>query len=251
METKKVVLEVRNLCKSFGEHLVHDNVSFCLYEGEGVGLLGTSGAGKSVLLRALVGLVSPDSGEILFKGKRIDQNTEKEWDQTRLQISYSFQNGALFDSLSVGENLAFPLENHTSLSTDEIDQRIHSYLKMIGLEGIQDLYPVDLSGGMQKRVGMARSLILSPSIVLYDEPTAGLDPENCAKIVNLMKKLQTTERSSIFITHDIPSALKFCDRLLILHEKKIYFEGTPKDFLHSDDPVLRSFIEHFDIFLEK
>ena len=194
------------------------------------------------MLRTIIGLERADDGEIIYKGKRIDNLSEDELVQFRIQISYSFQSGALFDSVNVFENIAYPLFEHTKLNYKQIQEKVSEMLKMIDLPGRESLMPSDLSGGMQKRVGMARSMILSPEIVLYDEPTAGLDPANTLNVVSLMEKLKKQGLASIFVTHDIPSAIMLCDRILVLFEGKIRFNDTPTAFQNSSDPRVQKFI---------
>ena len=240
---KLPILSAQHLKKSFGEHQVLQDLSFDLFKGECLGLLGGSGSGKSVTLRSLIGLERIDGGQILFKADRIDNLSETALLKVRTQISYSFQSGALFDSLNVFENIAYPLYEHTKLSYKEIQQKVAEILGLIDLKGKEEVMPSDLSGGMQKRVGMARAMILDPQIILYDEPTAGLDPVNTKNVVSLMKKLKEREYSSIFVTHDIPSALELCDRLIILHLGKIIFEGSPREFIDSKDPVVLRFAQ--------
>jgi phospholipid/cholesterol/gamma-HCH transport system ATP-binding protein len=237
----QVMLEVNNLWKSFDHKNIHQGVSFQLFKGETIGLLGHSGSGKSVLLRSLIGLEEIDQGEIHFMGQRIDHLPEEDYCQLRQKISYSFQNGALFDSLTVSENIAYPLMEHTQLSDSEIENKITSLLRLIQMEGASELMPSELSGGMQKRVGLARSIALSPSVILYDEPTAGLDPINTENILNLMQQFKLSGYAGIFVTHDMPAARKICDRILLLREGKIYFSGTIQDFDQSPDPFVRSF----------
>lgn len=236
------LLEIIDIYKSFDIKEVHKGVSFALSKGERIGLLGASGTGKSVLLRSIVGLEFIDQGRILYNGERIDNLSEKDYPRIRKSISYSFQSGALFDSMNVFENLAFPLFEHTDLSLEEIDAKIHEVLKLIGLEGIQHLLPSDLSGGMQKRVGMARSMILNPDIILYDEPTAGLDPANTVNVVKVMKKFSDTGVTSIFVTHDIPAAKEFCDRIIILDKGHVAFDSTIEEFNNSDSSIVRKFL---------
>ena len=212
----ETILELKNVSKSFSEKPIHRGVSFKLQKGETVGLLGYSGTGKSVLLRSIIGLEEIDGGEIYYRNSRIDQLSEESLFKIRTQISYSFQSGALFDSMNVFENIAFPLFEHTTLSEDEIDLKVSQVLNLIGLKDAKELMPSDLSGGMQKRVGLARAMILDPEIILYDEPTAGLDPVNIEIILNIMQSFKRRGFSGIFVTHDIPAAKKVCYRLLIL-----------------------------------
>lgn len=237
-----VILELKNIHKTFGKNQIHKGVSLTLHRGESLGLLGGSGTGKSVLLRSIIGLERIDIGEILFEGKRIDNLKEDQLTPYRIKISYSFQSGALFDSINVFENIAYPLFEHTTYSYHQIKDQVANMLKLIDLEGKEELMPSDLSGGMQKRVGMARSMILNPEIILYDEPTAGLDPANTLNVVSLMQKLKEKGLASIFVTHDIQSAIMLCDRIVVLHEGKIAFNDTPLAFQNSEDPIVRKFI---------
>lgn len=236
------ILEVKDVFKSFEGKEVHRGVSFTLKEGETLGLLGPSGTGKSVLLRSLIGLDVIDEGEIVYRGLRIDQLSEKQFCKVRTKISYSFQSGALFDSISVFENVAYPLFEHTKLKESEIESKVMEILEVVNMADARDLMPSDLSGGMQKRVGLARSMALHPDILLYDEPTAGLDPINVEMVIDVMKKFKSKGLSGIFVTHDIPAAMKICDRVVILKQGKVGFYGTIKEFENSDDPFVQSFL---------
>jgi phospholipid/cholesterol/gamma-HCH transport system ATP-binding protein len=238
----EVILELKNIHKSFGNNQIHSGINLTLHKGESLGLLGGSGTGKSVLLRSIIGLEQIDKGEILFGGKRIDRLSENALTPYRIKISYSFQSGALFDSINVFENVAYPLFEHTKFSYNQIKDKVAEMLRLIDLEGKEELMPSDLSGGMQKRVGMARAMILNPEIILYDEPTAGLDPANTLNVVNLMQKLKLKGLASIFVTHDIPSAIMLCDRIVVLHEGKIAFNDTPEKFQNSENPIVKKFI---------
>lgn len=235
------ILSVKNIEKRFEGKTVHRGVSFSLRKGETLGLLGHSGSGKSVLLRSLIGLEEIDSGEIYYHQERIDQLAEEDYFPIRTKISYAFQSGALFDSISVFENVAYPLFEHTRLREEEIEERVTEILKLVNMEEARDLMPSDLSGGMQKRVGLARSMALNPEILLYDEPTAGLDPVNVELVLDIMKRFKQRGFSGIFVTHDIPAAKRICDRLVILKDGIIYFEGTPAEFDQSEDPFIKSF----------
>ncbi|MGB0453482.1 MAG: ABC transporter ATP-binding protein [Bacteriovoracaceae bacterium] len=237
------ILEIQDIKKSFGKKEVHRGISFSLHKGESLGLLGSSGTGKSVLLRSIVGLEFIDSGKVLFQDQEIQDLKEEDYFKVRTQISYSFQSGALFDSLNVFDNLAYPLYEHTDLPYEEIVKKVITALDFVDLENSESLMPSDLSGGMQKRVGMARSLILEPQIILYDEPTAGLDPINTQRIVKVMKRFKAMGQSSIFVTHDIPSAFEICDRIVMINEGKVVFNGTTEEFKNSDDPFINSFIQ--------
>lgn len=236
------ILELKDIHKAFGSNKIHRGINLTLHRGESLGLLGGSGTGKSVLLRSIIGLERIDSGAIFFEGKRIDNLSEDQLIPFRIKISYSFQSGALFDSINVFENIAYPLFEHTTFSYHQIKDKVAQMLKLIDLEGKEELMPSDLSGGMQKRVGMARSMILDPEIILYDEPTAGLDPANTLNVVSLMQKLKKKGLASIFVTHDIPSAIMLCDRIIVLHEGEIAFNDTPQKFQNSEDPIVKKFI---------
>jgi phospholipid/cholesterol/gamma-HCH transport system ATP-binding protein len=224
--TAATVVEFRGFKKRFGRKLVHKDVSFELKKGECLGLLGGSGAGKSVILRSLIGLERPDEGQIFVDGVDITPMSETQLIEIRKKVAYVFQNGALFDSMSVYDNLAYPLRAHTTLTEDEIGVRIHEQLGEFGLEDNARLFPASLSGGMQKRVGLARSIILQPSIVLYDEPTAGLDPYNTIRIQEMILRLKAKGVSAIFVTHDMPSVFAVCDRIALLLEGTIQAIGT-------------------------
>lgn len=238
------ILEIKNIHKSFDEKKVHRGVSFNLKSGETIGLLGPSGTGKSILLRSIIGLEEIDEGEIYFHQKRIDTLNELELYRIRTQISYAFQNGALFDSDTVFENVAYPLFEHTKLSEKEVQIRVNEILKIVNMENATDLMPSDLSGGMQKRIGLARAIILNPEIILYDEPTAGLDPVNVEMVLEIMNKFRLKGMSGIFVTHDIPAAKKICDRILILKDGKIGFNGTIEEFENSNDIYVQSFLKN-------
>jgi phospholipid/cholesterol/gamma-HCH transport system ATP-binding protein len=235
------LLEIKNVAKTFGDKAIHKNVNFSLYKGETIGLLGHSGSGKSVLLRSIIGLEQIDSGEILFRNVRIDNLSEEALYPVRTKISYSFQSGALFDSVSVFENVAYPLFEHTNMTEDEVEVKVMAILKMVAMESARDLKPSEISGGMQKRVGLARSMALNPEILLYDETTAGLDPVNVELVLSIMNQFKEQGFSGIFVTHDIPAAKRICDRILILNKGEIYFQGTPADFENSQDEFIKTF----------
>ena len=238
----KVALDVRNLHKSFGDKSVHQGVSFQLHQGEILGLFGGSGTGKSVILRSIIGLERPDQGQIIFEDTDIVRLKEAQLTQIRTQIGYVFQNGALFDSLTVEENLAYPLKEHTSLSQAEIHVRVNQMLELIDMKGSNRLFPNELSGGMQKRAGLARAIILEPKIILFDEPTAGLDPLNTKRLLDNIKNLKTSGITGIFVTHDIPSAFEVADRIAILYQGKIYIIDTTENIKKSKDPLVQSFV---------
>jgi phospholipid/cholesterol/gamma-HCH transport system ATP-binding protein len=236
------IVEFRNFQKRFGSKLVHKDVSFTLNRGECLGLLGGSGAGKSVILRSLIGLEKPDSGQIFVDGVDITRMKEIDLIEIRKKVAYVFQNGALFDSMSVFENLAYPLRAHTKLSERDIADRVHELLSEFGLDGNANVYPANLSGGMQKRVGLARSIILQPKVVLYDEPTAGLDPYNTIRIQEMITRLKQKGVSAIFVTHDMPSVFAVCDRIALLLEGKISAIGTRAELERATDGKLNRFV---------
>ena len=239
----RAVIQFRGFQKRFGSKQVHRDVTFEVFEGECLGLLGGSGAGKSVILRSLIGLEKPDAGQILIEGVDIVPMRERHLIEIRKKVAYVFQNGALFDSMSVYENLAYPLRAHTKLSEDEIRSRILTQLAEFDLQSADRVMPANLSGGMQKRVGLARSIILQPKIVLYDEPTAGLDPHNTLRIQDMILRLKKRGVSSIFVTHDMPSAFAVCDRIALLREGKIQAIGTRQDLeAEGKDSLLNRFV---------
>lgn len=243
----KPVLEIKGLCKSFGPRRVLDNIELTLHDGEVLALFGGSGTGKSVILRSIIGLEKPDAGSILFKGQDLIPLTENELIETRKKVAYVFQNGALFDSMTVYENLAYPLREHTDLDEAGIQREIMNMLDLISMKGSENLLPANLSGGMQKRVGLARAIILRPEIVLYDEPTAGLDPTNTKNLLDLVNKLRAKGSTGIFVTHDIPAAFMIADRIAILYNRKIHVVDTIDNIKKSDDPVVKGFIGMFHI----
>lgn len=237
------VIDVSHFKKSFGTKLVHQDVSFQVNKGECLGLVGGSGAGKSVILRSLIGLEKPDSGSIKIDGQEVTGLKESEWIFIRKKVAYAFQGGALFDSMTVFENLAYPLEEHTSLSSSEIQHKIEEQLKDFGLSGTEKLFPNELSGGMQKRVGLARAMMLEPSILLYDEPTAGLDPYNTKRIQELILALKSKGVTSILVTHDMPTAFAVCDQFAFLKDKVIKEQGSAEELKKQQNNLLHQFIE--------
>lgn len=241
--SEEIILELKNIKKRFKDKVVHDGVSLGLRKGEILSLFGGSGTGKSVCLRCIIGLERPDGGEILFHGRDISKIPETRLIDTRKSIAYVFQGGALFDSMTVEENLAYPLVEHTKLSDEEIKKKITSMLELIKMQGSENLLPASLSGGMQKRVGLARAIILEPEVILYDEPTAGLDPQNTRNLIEIMAKLRTNGRTGILVTHDIPAALEVSDRIAILYNRKIHIIDTVDNIKKSTDPVVKAFIE--------
>lgn len=237
-----IALEVKGLHKMFGDKIVHRGVSFQLRKHEILGLFGGSGSGKSVILRSIIGLEKPDDGQVLFAGKDLVSLTERQLLPIRTKIGFVFQNGALFDSLTVEENLAYPLRAHTSLTEPEIMQRVNEMLALIDMKGSNQLLPNELSGGMQKRAGLARATILNPEVILFDEPTAGLDPVNTKRLLENIKKLKQKGMTGIFVTHDIPAAFEIADRIAILYNGRIQVIDTIENIKASKDPLVQSFV---------
>ncbi len=239
---REPVLELRGLTRAFGSKVVHRGVDLVLESNELLALFGGSGTGKSLILRSIIGLEEPDSGEILWHGRRLTGLPERNWIEVRTKIAYVFQNGALFDSLSVYENLAYPLRAHTKLTEAEIAARVEEMLQLVAMPGTERLLPGELSGGMQKRAGLARAMILRPEVLLFDEPTAGLDPTNTNRFVQNILELKQRGLTGIFVTHDISSALAIADRIAILHEGRIYCVQSVDEIRRSSDPVVRGFL---------
>ncbi len=238
------MIEIKNIYKSFGDKVVLKGVNFTVGKGETFLMIGRSGAGKTVLLKNIIGLLSPDIGSIYIDGVDITQLNKKELEKVRLQFGLVFQHSALFDFLSIGENVGFFLYQYTDLSKMIIKKRVKDTLALVGLEGIEDLYPYELSGGMQKRVAIARAVIYNPKIIIYDEPTTGIDPIAVDKIVSLIDDLHhRLSITSLVVTHDLEVGLKLADRLVFLLGGKIIFEGDKKDLKESDDKRLKQFLE--------
>lgn len=236
------IISVRNFKKRFGEKEVHKDVTFDVFDRECLGLIGGSGQGKSVILRSLIGLEKPDQGQVHIEGEEITKYNENQLVSIRKKVAYCFQNGALFDSMTVFDNLAYPLREHTKLAESEIRDKVLDILDDFGLKGNESTLPSDLSGGMQKRVGLARSIILGPKVILYDEPTAGLDPYNTILIQELILKLKKRGVTSVFVTHDMPSAFAVCDRIALLAGGKIAASGKPDDLKKEKDGPMQKFI---------
>jgi phospholipid/cholesterol/gamma-HCH transport system ATP-binding protein len=239
----EIVIELKNFRKSFGSKTVHKDINFSVKKGECVGLLGGSGIGKSVLLRSLIGLEKPDSGQVLIQGTDICGFNESELVAIRKNVAYVFQGGALFDSMSVYDNLAYPLREHTNLNEAEIKQKIADTLDQLHMPNTQDLYPADLSGGMQKRIGLARAIIMGPEVILYDEPTAGLDPFNTKKIQEIISELKLTGVTSILVTHDIPTAAAVCDRAVIIADGIVQTRVSKEEMEAKSNDIYQKFIE--------
>jgi len=237
------LIELKHLSKRFGHLEVLRDVSLSIEEGKCIVVIGASGTGKSVLLKHIVGLLRPDSGQVWFDGKRIDDLRERDLVAVRKQFGFLFQMGALFDSLTVDENIAFPLAEHTRKPPDEIAKLVKEKLSMVGLPEIGKKMPGELSGGQKKRVALARAIALGPRVILYDEPTTGLDPIRADVINELILKLQRELKvTSIVVTHDMQSAFKVGDRIVMLDQGKIIFDGTPDDIRASGDETVHRFV---------
>jgi len=237
------LVEFKNVKKRFAHLVVLDGVSLKVELGESVVIIGASGSGKSVLLKHIVGLLRPDDGEVYFDGVRIDLLPEKDLMPFRRRCGFLFQMSALFDSLNVGENIAFPLQEHTKKSKDEIAEIVRQKLSMVGLSGIEKKMPGELSGGQKKRVALARAIALDPELILYDEPTTGLDPIRADVINELIIKLQRElHTTSISVTHDMQSAFKIANRIVMLHEGKIIIDGSPDQIKTTDNDIVRRFV---------
>jgi phospholipid/cholesterol/gamma-HCH transport system ATP-binding protein len=238
------MIETRALKKSFGPQPILDGVDLRIETGESVVIIGRSGGGKSVLLKHLIGLLQPDSGSVTVDGEEISRMNERQLLRVREKFGMVFQGAALFDSMTVAENVAFPLERKGKYTAAEIDQCVSAALDMVDLPGTQKKKPAELSGGMRKRVGLARAIVYEPQIVIYDEPTTGLDPimSDCIDqlIIRVRDQLKVT---SVVVTHDMRSARRVGNHVMLLHEKKIYVHGTPEEIFSSQDPIVRQFID--------
>lgn len=229
------LIEFRNVSKSFGRLKVLDNVNLQIFEGEISVIVGLSGTGKSVLLKHIVGLLEPDAGEILYNGKALGAMSGAEKKAYLNNVSYMFQNNALFDSMTVAENVALPLRYDMGLSKKEARERVLHFLEQTDLTGFEDAYPSQLSGGMQKRVALARALATGPKVVLFDEPTTGQDPVRKNAILNMVAQYQHKFGfTAVLISHEIPDVFFISDRILVLYNRKIAFEGSPREFNTAD-----------------
>ncbi len=243
MSQKEILLSVKNLVKSFGGRRILDGVNIDIYQGETLVIMGGSGCGKSTLLRHLIGSIRPDEGEVWMFGKHLAKATPEEMEEIRKKYGMLFQSGALFDSMTVGENIALPLKEHTKLDKETIDIIVKMKLSAVGLRGFEYLMPSQLSGGMKKRVGLARALVMDPKIIFYDEPTAGLDPVMTGVVdkltVDLTRQLQIT---SVVVTHDMNSVFRIADRIVMLHQGKVLQIGTPDEIRNTQNPIIRQFV---------
>lgn len=238
------MIRIENVCKSFGAKQVLKNINMQIREGETLAIIGGSGSGKSTLLRLLIGLDKPTSGEIYIMGQPISHMNEAQLDRLRMNMGMVFQYSALFDSMTVGENVAFGLREHTDLSEERIQAIVASKLEQVGLPGIQDTMPGELSGGMKKRVGLARAIAFDPKIIFYDEPSSGLDPITTVKIDELMKETQRKQRAtSVVVTHDMVSACNIADRIAMIYAGELIAIDTVEKFCHIKDERVQSFMQ--------
>ena len=238
------MIETRALKKSFGSQRILDGVDLKIESGESAVIIGRSGGGKSVLLKHLIGLLPPDSGAVLVDGEDISRLDERQLLRVREKFGMVFQGAALFDSMTVAENVAFPLERKGNFTAGEIAMRVAKALEMVDLPGTEKKNPAELSGGMRKRVGLARAIIYEPHIILYDEPTTGLDPIVSDSIDKLIIRVRDhLNVTSVVVTHDMRSARRVGNHVMLLHEKKMYAHGTPEEIFASQDPIIRQFID--------
>lgn len=238
------MIKISGLKKYFGPKRVLDGVDLDIEKGKITVILGRSGEGKSVLIKHIIGLLKPDEGRILLEGQEISSMNERDWGEVRKRFGMLFQGAALFDSMTVGENVGFPLKEHTDMADEDIMKVVGDKLRRVGLVGVEQMMPAELSGGMKKRVGLARAIVMDPEIVLFDEPTTGLDPIMSDSIADLVldtqRSLQTTY---ILITHDIPFTYKIADKIAMLHEGRIIEQGTVEEMKKNPNPVVRQFLE--------
>ena len=238
------IIQLRNLTKGFGSKTVLDNISLTIERGKTTAIIGPSGCGKSVLIKHFLGLLRPTSGEVYFKHRRIDNLPDSELNKVRLHFGYLFQMGALFDSMTVAENIMFPILQHYIIEDrGEVEDTAKAKLAMVGLDGYQNYFPANLSGGQRKRVALARAIALNPEVILYDEPTTGLDPIRSDIINEIVLKLQRElGETAVVVTHDMTSAYKIGDRIIMLHNGKIIADGDADQIRNHPHPVVQQFI---------
>ncbi len=238
------MIEIHNLYKSFGSQTILNNLSLTVRRGETKAIIGRSGVGKSVLLKNIVGLIKPDSGSIKINGIEVTDLNEKDYNKLRMEIGMVFQGGALFDSMSVGENVAFVLNEFMSLDKKTVDDRVADALQLVGLKNVEHMSPSQLSGGMRKRVSLARVLCMEPQIILYDEPTSEVDPITAAAVNHLIKEMRDKLKvTSIVVTHDMNSAFQIADSIAMFYRGQVIADGTPDQIKNSKHPVVQQFIK--------
>ena len=237
------MIQIINLNKSFGDNHVLKNMNLNIEDGITTVVIGRSGCGKSVLLKHIIGILKPDSGQVIVDGQDVGKLSAKELNKLRLNFGMLFQSSALFDSLTVYENVGFNLIEHTDLDSQTIARKVKESMALVGLKGIEDLRPAELSGGMKKRVGLARAICMSPKLILYDEPTTGVDPILADAINGLIKDLHDKLKvTSIVVTHDMVSAYKVGDKISMLYDGKIIETGAPEEIKNTTNPVVKQFI---------
>jgi phospholipid/cholesterol/gamma-HCH transport system ATP-binding protein len=239
------IIVLKNLTRRFGKNIVLDNISLSIEKGKTTVIIGPSGCGKTVLIKHMIVLLRPNSGEVYFNGQRIDNLDERKLDTIRTHFGFLFQGGALFDSLTVTENIIFPVRQHYKVTNNTgVDELVKSKLAMVGMDGFQNYFPAKLSGGQKKRVALARAIALNPDVILYDEPTTGLDPIRSDVINELILKLQKSlGLTTVVVTHDMTSAYKIADRIIMLHEGKIIADGDTDYIRNHPHPIVQQFIK--------
>ena len=244
----EVMISLRQLTMAFGSKVVLDELDIDVYKGETLAVIGPSGSGKSTVIKVLTGLLAPTSGSVQIEGQETSGFDDDAWDELRCHMGVVFQYSALFDFLSVGENVAFGLRQHFKLPEAEVQSRVAALLEMVGMPGTQSMMPAELSGGMKKRVGLARALAMQPQVVFYDEPTSGLDPVMTMTISRLIRKTQQTLGvTSVLVTHDMESAYFAADRIAMLYKGKIVQVGTPDEIKRSSNPIVHAFVNGLEL----
>lgn len=244
----EVMISLRQLTMAFGSKVVLDELDLDVYKGETLAVIGPSGSGKSTVIKVLTGLLAPTSGSVQIEGQETSGFDDDAWDELRCHMGVVFQYSALFDFLSVGENVAFGLRRHFKLPEEEIQRRVAALLEMVGMPATQSMMPAELSGGMKKRVGLARALAMQPQVVFYDEPTSGLDPVMTMTISRLIRKTQQTLGvTSVLVTHDMESAYFAADRIAMLYKGKIVQVGTPDEIKRSSNPIVHAFVNGLEL----
>ncbi len=237
------IIELKELRKSFGDLVVLDGINLSIDKGESLAIIGASGTGKSVMLKHIIGLMAPDSGQVLFDGRDVSKLSDRDLVAVRQRIGMLFQSAALFDSMTVAENVGLGLKESREYSKDEIRDRVQEKLDMVDLSDAGEKLPAELSGGMRKRVGLARAIANDPEILLYDEPTTGLDPITAEMINHMIAQLnERLSVTSLSVTHDMKSAFAIADRVVMLHKGRVHFDGTTDELKHSTDEYVRNFI---------
>lgn len=244
------MIEIKNLKKSFGKNQVLRGVDLNIEKGKTTFIIGSSGCGKSVLLKHIIGLLKPDEGSVLINGEDVARMNDKELYRLRNKFGFLFQSSALFDSMTVAENIGLGLVENNNMPQEQIDKIVTEKLSLVDLEGIENLKPSELSGGMKKRVGLARALACNPEFILYDEPTTGLDPitsDSIDRLIDSLAKNKILKVTSIVVTHDIFSVYEIADTVAMMYEGKIHWEGTPYELQTTDDEIVREFLERTDL----